>query len=75
MNTADPVHGYNTLFTATDDLRSTRATAHTANPRKSHKSQKMSVLYNGTQSLFEQAGFSYIRPKGTKNCVMRKQIP
>jgi len=37
--------------------------------------QKVSVLYNGTRSLFEQAGFSYVRPKGTKNCVMRKEIP
>jgi hypothetical protein len=37
--------------------------------------QKVSVLYNGTRSLFEQAGFSYVRPKGMKNCVMRKEIP
>ena len=37
--------------------------------------QKVSVLYNGTRSLFEQAGFSYVRPKGTKNCVMRTEIP
>ncbi len=38
--------------------------------------QKMSAsfLYNGTRSLFEQAGFSYVRPKGKKNCVMRKVI-
>ena len=43
-------------------------------PHDNH-GQKMSVLYNGTRSLFERAGFSYIRPKGTKNCVMRKQIP
>jgi hypothetical protein len=34
-----------------------------------------SFLYNGTRTLFERAGFSYIRPKGTKNCVMRKEIP
>jgi hypothetical protein len=37
--------------------------------------QKVSVLYNGTRSLFEQADFSYVRPKGMKNCVMRKEIP
>ena len=37
--------------------------------------QKVSVLYNGTRSLFEQTGFSYVRPKGTKNCVMRTVIP
>jgi hypothetical protein len=33
-----------------------------------------SFLYNGTRSLFEQAGFSYDRSKGTKNCVMRKTV-
>src|SRR3954453_9973531 len=37
--------------------------------------QKVSVLYNGTRILFEQAGFSYVRPKGLKNCVMRKAVP
>ncbi|MGZ4468451.1 MAG: GNAT family N-acetyltransferase [Nocardioidaceae bacterium] len=37
--------------------------------------KKVSVLYNGTRSHFEQAGFSYVRPKGTKNCVMRTEIP
>jgi len=37
--------------------------------------QQVSVLYNGTRNLFEQAGFSYIRPKGMKNCVMRQEIP
>jgi ribosomal protein S18 acetylase RimI-like enzyme len=36
--------------------------------------KKMSVLYDGTRSLFERAGFTYVRPKGTKNCVMRAQI-
>ncbi len=36
--------------------------------------KKVSVLYNGTRSLFEQAGFSYVRPKGAKNCVMRIEI-
>ena len=33
-----------------------------------------SFLYNGTRTLFEQAGFTYVRTKGTKNCVMRKQV-
>ena len=37
--------------------------------------QKVSVLYNGTRSLFERAGFSYVRPKGLKNCVMRTTVP
>ncbi len=30
-----------------------------------------SSLYNGTRNLFEQAGFSYVRPKGKYHCVMR----
>jgi hypothetical protein len=40
------------------------------------RGQKMSasVLYNGTRSLFEQAGLSYVRPKGKNNCVMRKVV-
>ena len=33
-----------------------------------------SFLYNGTRSLFEQAGFEYERPKGKNHCVMRKRI-
>jgi hypothetical protein len=34
-----------------------------------------SFLYNGTRSLFEQAGFSYDRPKGKNHCVMTKTVP
>jgi len=34
-----------------------------------------SFLYNGTRSLFEQAGFSYERPKGKNHCVMRRTVP
>jgi GNAT superfamily N-acetyltransferase len=33
-----------------------------------------SVLYNGTRILFEQAGFSYDRPKGKYHCVMTKAV-
>jgi GNAT superfamily N-acetyltransferase len=33
-----------------------------------------SFLYNGTRSLFEEAGFSYIRSKGKNHCVMRTVI-
>ena len=33
-----------------------------------------SFLYNGTRSLFERAGFSFVRLKGQKNCVMRKVL-
>jgi GNAT superfamily N-acetyltransferase len=34
-----------------------------------------SLLYNGTRSLFEQAGFSYDRRKGKYHCVMSKTVP
>jgi GNAT superfamily N-acetyltransferase len=36
--------------------------------------KRVAVLYDGTRSLFERAGFTYIRPKGTRNCVMRKHV-
>lgn len=36
--------------------------------------KKVSVLYNGTRSLFEHAGFTYVRPKGMRNCVMRRTV-
>lgn len=36
---------------------------------------RQAVLYNGTRRLFESAGFEYIRPKGSKNCVMRTVVP
>jgi GNAT superfamily N-acetyltransferase len=38
------------------------------------KRTSSSFLYNGTRSMFEQAGFSYDRPKGTKHCVMSKTV-
>jgi GNAT superfamily N-acetyltransferase len=38
------------------------------------KKVSASFLYNGTRSLFEKAGFSYERPKGAKNCVMRRTV-
>ncbi|WP_216853720.1 hypothetical protein [Phytoactinopolyspora halotolerans] len=33
-----------------------------------------SFLYNGTRSLFEQAGFEYVRPKGKNHCVMSTTV-
>jgi len=33
-----------------------------------------SFLYNGTRSLFEQAGFSYSRAKGKNHCVMSRTV-
>jgi hypothetical protein len=38
------------------------------------KRTSASFLYNGTRSLFEQAGFSFEWTKGTKNCVMRRAV-
>jgi GNAT superfamily N-acetyltransferase len=38
------------------------------------KKMSASFLYNGTRRMFEEAGFSYIRPKGQSNCVMRRTI-
>ena len=29
-------------------------------------------LYNTTRSLYEQTGFTYVRPKGKNHCVMRR---
>jgi hypothetical protein len=40
-----------------------------------NEGKKVSVLYNGTRSLYERAEFSYVRPKGTRNCVMRRVVP
>ena len=37
--------------------------------------KKKSVLYNGTRTLFERAGFTFVRSKGTGNCVMRRTVP
>jgi GNAT superfamily N-acetyltransferase len=31
-------------------------------------------LYSGTRTLFEEVGFTYERPKGNKNCVMRTTV-
>jgi GNAT superfamily N-acetyltransferase len=38
--------------------------------------KKMSAkfLYSATRTLFEEAGFSYDRPKGRFNCVMRTNV-
>ena len=33
-----------------------------------------SFLYSATRSLFEQAGFTYSRPKGKNHCVMIKTV-
>ena len=38
------------------------------------KKVSASFLYNGTRTLFEQAGFTYDRPKGTNHCVMSNTV-
>ena len=40
-------------------------------PHDTTDGRKVSVLYNTTRALYERAGFSYVRPKGLRNCVMR----
>jgi ribosomal protein S18 acetylase RimI-like enzyme len=34
-----------------------------------------SFLYNATRTTFEQAGFTYDRPKGKNHCIMRTTVP
>jgi GNAT superfamily N-acetyltransferase len=47
-----------------------------AYPQETEEGQKVSAsfLYSVTRSLFEQAGFRYVRSKGKKHCVMRIEI-
>ncbi len=44
-------------------------------PHDTEDGKKVSVLYNSTRALYERAGFSYVRAKGKRNCVMRKTVP
>ncbi len=36
--------------------------------------KRKSVLYNGTRTLFERAGFEFVRSKGPGNTVMRRTV-
>jgi len=38
------------------------------------KKMSSSFLYNGTRNMYEEAGFTFERPKGQKNCVMTRTI-
>jgi GNAT superfamily N-acetyltransferase len=38
------------------------------------KKTSSSFLYNGTRGLYERVGFEYVRPKGLRNCVMRRSV-
>jgi GNAT superfamily N-acetyltransferase len=39
------------------------------------KKVNSSFLYNTTRTTYEKAGFTYDRPKGQGNCVMRREVP
>ncbi len=43
-------------------------------PHDTSDGRKVSVLYDGTRRVFEEAGFTYVRPKGLRNCVMRARV-
>ena len=43
-------------------------------PHDTTDGRKVSVLYDGTRALYERAGFSYVRAKGLRNCVMRTTV-
>ena len=38
------------------------------------KRMNNSFVYNGTRTMYEQAGFEFVRSKGLKNTVMRRTI-
>lgn len=44
-------------------------------PHDTGDGRKVSVLYNSTRALYERAGFTYVRAKGLRNCVMRRTLP
>lgn len=39
------------------------------------KKMSASFLYNGTRRMYEEAGFTFDRAKGLKNCVMTLTVP
>jgi len=38
------------------------------------KKTSSSFLHNGTRTMFERAGFDYLRPLGMKKCLMRREV-
>ncbi len=38
------------------------------------KRMSNSFVYNGTRTMYEEAGFEFIRPKGLRNTVMRRVV-
>jgi len=47
---------------------------HDMSKQPAGKKMSASFLYNGTRRMYEEAGFTYQRPKGLKNCVMTKTL-
>ena len=43
-------------------------------PHDTSDGRRTSVLYDGTRALYERLGFTYVRPKGLRNCVMRTTV-
>ena len=43
-------------------------------PHDTTDGRNVSVLYNATRSLYEGAGFDYLRAKGKRNCVMSRVV-
>ena len=41
---------------------------------KDGEKMRSQFLYNTTRSLYEQTGFTYLRPKGKNHCVMRTTV-
>lgn len=41
---------------------------------RTDKPTSSSFFYNGTRSVYERAGFDFIRPKGLRNTVMRRTV-
>ena len=39
------------------------------------KRMNNSFVYNGMRTMYEEAGFTYDRPKGQGNCVMVRKVP
>jgi ribosomal protein S18 acetylase RimI-like enzyme len=47
---------------------------HDMSLRDPTKKMNASFLYNLTRHAYEEAGFTYVRPKGQGNCVMRRTV-
>ena len=43
-------------------------------PHDTSDGRRVSVLYNSTRALYEAAGFTYVRAKGLRNCLMRRVV-